>query len=205
MEARNEDEWAQFYSYKLGRASKNLYPPVLYRAQVHRSGSIIDGDGAYVDSFGSEKYQLREYLAGPRKSVPTVRPDELHRPKDLVEVLARHLRKTQEKFSSPLVSLSGDFVWTTHTACARPRQVENRCVSLAVFDVSRIQQHHGQISRVEDLLAYFDDHPRYQSCETIGECARKWAANADEYVCWDFIPREALLKSIPLARLIERC
>jgi len=121
----------------------------------------------------------------------------------LVEEVACHLKKTQinsnrfqkgeEFYFSQMVSLSGDLLWTTHTACQRGQMAsEDQVAGLAIFQTSKIRESGVQIWRVKDLLKFFDSYPKFRSSQ-IDSFARTWAENADEYLCWDLVPKEALI------------
>lgn len=59
-----------------------------------------------------------------------------------------------------------------------------------------------QLWRVKDLLDLFDGNPKFKGCK-IDNFARKWAQNADEYLCWELLPKEALIKFVPYTDLTQ--
>jgi len=38
----------------------------------------------------------------------------------------------------------------------------------------------------------------------IDHVAKEWVMNSDEYLCWDFIPKDALVRFLPYERLVLR-
>jgi len=101
-----------------------------------------------------------------------------------------------------MVSLSGDFLWTTHNACQKGQTAnEDQVAGLAIFETSEIKNNDVLLWRVKDLLDFFDSNPRFESSRIIDSWARTWAKNADEYLCWDYVPREALVSFVPFEDL----
>jgi len=103
-----------------------------------------------------------------------------------------------------MVSLSGDLLWTTHTACQRGQTAsEDQVAGLAIFQTSKIWESGVHIWRVRDLLKFFDSNPKLRSSQ-IDSFARTWAENADEYLCWDLVPKEALINFVPFDELSQQ-
>jgi hypothetical protein len=200
------------------RADETPYPPHLYRAHTH--GSPIprfrdDMTGDFCDSFGSDMHIIYEE-EGQSEIFVTVSTlsDNMGNIEGFVEEVARHLKKTQinadrlqrrkAPYVSGMISLSGDLRWTTHTACQKGRMAgEDQVAGLAFFETPKIGKSGGQLWRVKDLLEFFDSDPKFQS-HKIDSFARKWAANADEYLCWEFVPKEALIKFVPFTNLVQQ-
>ena len=117
---------------------------------------------------------------------------------DLVDEVGKHLEKTQinkqraardeELHLSPLISSSGSFYWITHTTCLKGKTaIEGQEAGLAIFD--------DQSKRCASMA--FDS-------SRIDHWERKWAMNSDEYLCWDLVPKSALVKFLPYERLVYR-
>lgn len=105
---------------------------------------------------------------------------------------------------SPLISLSGSFHWAVQTTCIKGQTAEEgQDAGLAMFDTSEIKASGVPLWCVRDLLTFFDSNRKFDSSR-IDCCARKWAINSDEYLCWDLVPRTALIKFLPYERLIFR-
>jgi hypothetical protein len=60
-----------------------------------------------------------------------------------------------------------------------------------------------QVWRVKDLLEFCNGNPKFQSSK-IDSFARTWAANADEYLCGDLVPKEALINFVLFKSLAQR-
>jgi hypothetical protein len=206
------------YDFMSHRADEIPYPPHLYRAHTH--GSPIprfrdDMTGDFCDSFGSDMHIIYEDEGESEVCVTISTPsDSLGNIEGFVEEVGYHLKKTQinadrlrrreAPYFSQMVSLSGDLLWTTHTACKKGQMAsEDQVPGLAFFQTSEIGESGGQIWRVKDLLEFFDSKPRFQS-QKIDRLARTWAANADEYLCWDFVPKEALVNFVPFTNLMQQ-
>lgn len=206
------------YDFMSARAEKLPYPPHLYRAHIH--GSPIprfrdENTGDFCDTFGSDMHIFIE-AEGPGEIPVTIsEPSETcGTVEGLVGEVACHLKKTQinsnrfqkgeEPYFSQIVSLSGDLLWTTHTACQRGQMAnEDQVAGLAVFQTSKIRESGVQIWRVRDLLKFFDSNPKFRSSQ-IDSFARTWAENADEYLCWDLVPKEALVNFVPFDKLSQQ-
>ena len=196
------------------RAEKSPYPPHLYRAHTHGSLTLRFQDestGEFCDSFGSDMHILYE-AEGPGEIPVTVStPNETcDTVEGLVDQVACHLKKTQINSSrkipylSNMVSLSADLLWTTHTACQRGLMAnEDQVAGLAIFQTSIIRESGAQIWRVRDLLKFFDCNLKFRSGR-IDSDARKWAENAAEYLCWDLVPKEALVQFVPFNDLAQK-
>lgn len=166
----------------------------------------------FCDSFGSDMHTMFKEegqgfsLSTPRESLCTIG--------DLVKEIARHLKKTQINadqmrkrqgaYFSEMVSLSGDLLWTMHTACQRGKMAKkDQVAGLAIFETLKIKESGVCLWRVKDLLDFFDSNPRFGSSR-IDSFARTWARNADEYLCWDLVPKEALLNFVRSENLAQR-
>ena len=193
------------------RAQKLPYPPHLYRAHTH--GYPIprfrdDMTEEFYDSFGSDMHAIFEEEVRSEIFISISTPqDSLCTIGDIVEEIARHLRKTQIKADptrkgqgacfSNMISLSGNLLWTTHTVCQRGKMAnEDQMAGLAIFETLKIKERGVLLWRVKDLLDFFDSNPRFES-SGIDSFARAWAKNVDEYLCWDLVPKEALLNFVP--------
>ena len=132
----------------------------------------------------------------------------------LVDKVAKHLKKTQinghraaknkEPYLSQLISLSGSFHWAAHTTCLKGRTAtEGQEAGLAIFGTSKIRASGVPLWRVGDLLTFFDSHRKFDSSR-IDRWAREWASNSNEYLCWDSVPQDALVKFLPYERLVFR-
>lgn len=53
------------------------------------------------------------------------------------------------------------------------------------------------------MLAFFDNS-RLKDALTISPQLRRWATNADEYVCWEFVPRDALVAFVSVSDLTQQ-
>ena len=53
-------------------------------------------------------------------------------------------------------------------------------------------------------MKFFDSNPKFRSSQ-IDSFARTWAENADEYLCWDLVPKEALINFVPFDELSTGC
>jgi hypothetical protein len=171
--------------------------------------------GDFCDSFGSDMHIISEDEGQSEIFIAMSTPsDSVGIIEGLVEEVAYHLKKTQinanrlrrgeAPYFSQMVSLSGDLLWTTHTACQKGRIAgEDQVAGLAFFQTSKIRKSGGQVWRVKDLLEFFDSNPKFQSSK-IDSFARTWAANADEYLCWDLVPKEALINFVPFTNLVQQ-
>jgi hypothetical protein len=56
---------------------------------------------------------------------------------------------------------------------------------------------------VKDMLAFLDNS-RLKDTLTISSQLRRWAMNADEYVCWELVPREALVAFVSVSDLTQQ-
>ncbi len=190
-------------------------PPFIYRVHTHGDPfrRFEDEDtGEISSSFASDMHAWVETDAQMEMFGSISCPeDECTTISELVEVVANHLRKTQinirrqarneDFYLSPAVSLSGSFLWTMHTTCLKgQRASENQEAGLAIFDTSRIKARGVPLWRVKDLLTFFDSNAKFRGSD-IGCYARKWASNAEEHLCWDLIPKEALVTFVPFERL----
>ncbi|KAJ6020209.1 hypothetical protein N7499_003509 [Penicillium canescens] len=124
----------------------------------------------------------------------------------LAEEVGRHLLKTQinrgkttmdgSYYLSRFASLSGDMRWTLHTSFRKhSRQSAGQESGMAIFDTAILMECGAQVFRVSDLLLFLGKQPRYGG-SAITELAKVWATNADEYICWDVIPKQALVNFI---------
>lgn len=52
------------------------------------------------------------------------------------------------------------------------------------------------------MLLFLDNNKRFEG-SAIDERARCWAANSDEYLCWDFAPKEALVVFVPCDKMTD--
>lgn len=197
------------------QAETHLYPKYLYRAHVHghpHPRMLDDCKKFYSDNFGSDLHLWCEYDAESPIWVPIGDPMDLT-VEDFFCDLNLHLGKTsitlqpkdnsEQPFRSSLVSLSGDFCWTTQRICQVGRKTsEDQIPGLAIFKTSMINPTGVRIYRVNDMLEFFDRR-FVESSVHISPTLRRWARNADEYVCWSLVPREALVAFTPLPDLIE--
>lgn len=105
--------------------------------------------GYLCDSFGSDQHILQEADSGNELLVATSTSNECLLVEELVQEVDFHLRKTQinanrkrgeEQHSSPMVSLSADLLWTTHTTCQRGQMAtKDQLAGLAIFQTSMIK------------------------------------------------------------------
>jgi hypothetical protein len=143
------------------------------------TGELCDSFGSDLHTFFEDEGQteLSVTLSTPRDSVNTIG--------GLVEETASHLRKTQintnrmrnnqDHYLSQMASLSGDFLWTMHTACQKGQVAEeDLAAGLAIFQTSKIKEPGMLLWRVKDLLDFFDRNPRFGSSK-IDPYARTWA------------------------------
>ena len=200
------------------RAQELPYPPHLYRAHTYGYPIPRFRDNMteeFCDSFGSDMHtRFEEEVQSEIFGSISTPQDSLCTIGDLVKEIARHLRKTQinadqirkgqDAWLSDMVSLSGDLLWTTHTVCQKGEMAnKDQVAGLAIFETLKIKEVGVLLWRVKDLLDFFDSSPRFQSSR-IDSFARTWAKNADEYLCWDFVPKEALLNFVPFENLAQR-
>jgi hypothetical protein len=73
---------------------------------------------------------------------------------------------------------------------------------MAIFDTKILMECGAQIFRVSDLLLFLDKEPRYGG-SAIKALARDWAKNADEYICWDVIPKQGLVNFVSCSTMTE--
>lgn len=194
------------------QARGHPYPEYLYRAHVHghpfpRWQDVFEGE--YSDTFGSDLHLWLESDSEVQMVMPIDDLVDTFTVEDLFWQLNLHLGKTcinsrsEPEFLSPLVSLSGDFRWTTQRICSRGRETsKDQVPGLAIFKTSMINPTGVRVYRVEDMLAFFDSRLPGSSVD-ISSQRREWADNAKEYVCWSLVPREALIAFSPLPDLIE--
>jgi hypothetical protein len=166
------------------------------------------------DSFGSDSHVLEEWqgeseiygtILGIEETYSTVA--------EFAEEVGRHLLKTQinkgkkvmdgSYYLSRFVSLSGDMRWTLHTSFQKhSRQNTQQESGMAIFDTKILLESGAQVFRVSDLLRFLDKDSRYGGF-AIDALARVWAGNADEYICWDLIPKQALVKFVSCDTMAE--
>ncbi|KAM3449289.1 hypothetical protein MY3296_007065 [Beauveria thailandica] len=206
-----DEIWKNFVEFMKLRATVRPYPKFLYRAHVHGHPfpRFIDANTyKYADAFSSEFHAFTEEDCQCEIDTFISPFDSIL---DLFKELRCHLQKTQlrlngSEYLSRMVSLSGDFYWTTHRLCEVDRKAnEDQIPGLAIFDVERIQEI-GQIWRVSDMLEFFDMLKKLkvamgQNPIEVPKLVRPWSQNADEYVCWEYIPQEALISFIKLSDL----
>lgn len=191
------------------------YPKNLYRAHNHGYSVprfVDECAGEYCDSFGSDRHLAWEYEAGS-EIVTAYDRTEVFTVEDVFRDLSQHLNLTQinrqreidnkEPFLSPFVSLSGNFRWTAQRACKIGKTASgNQLPGLAIFETSMVKDGGSHIWRVRDMLEFLDNS-RATISVVIPPRLRQWATNADEYICWDLVPREALLAFVPLPELTQ--
>ncbi|KAJ5875975.1 uncharacterized protein N7529_001559 [Penicillium soppii] len=140
---------------------------------------------------------------------------------ELADQVALHLTKTQvnkgktfnhEKYHvSHFLSLSGNMRWTLHKSFQKykdqkykdqkykdQKYKDHKCEQesgLAIFDTTMLSISEAQVWRVSDLLLFLDKKLGSKD-SAIGYWARRWAATADEYLCWEFAPKSALVKFV---------
>ncbi|KAL7899343.1 hypothetical protein HDV63DRAFT_416817 [Trichoderma sp. SZMC 28014] len=186
-----QSQWREFHSSMDEKARGHPYPEYLYRAHTFK--------GKCSDTFGSDLHLQLEYDAKEQMFMPIGDLVDTFTVEDLFRQLNLHLGKTcinsqskrdgKQPFLSPLVSLSGDFRWTKQRICSVGRRTsKDQIPGLAIFETSMINP----------TGVHFSD-----SSVHISSKLRRWAGNADEYVCWSLIPREALIAFPPLPDLIE--
>ena len=91
-----------------------------------------------------------------------------------------------------------------HNACLKGRTAtKGQEAGLAIFDTSKIKASGIHLWRVRDLLTFFRSDTKFDSSR-IDHWAREWAMNSDEYVCWDLVPKSALVQFLPYERLVFR-
>ncbi|OJJ68514.1 hypothetical protein ASPBRDRAFT_33109 [Aspergillus brasiliensis CBS 101740] len=192
------------------------YPEILFRAHMH--GELVprfidEFTEDYCDTFGSDLHLFEEWNSECEIGVTIYDPEQsLGTIRDLSKEISQHLRKTQinkgrtptdsNYFFSSFMSLSGNFRWTLHKSFQKHRvATDSQQSGLAIFDISRLHEIGVRVWRVSDLLLFLDSKPRF--CGTIiDNTSRSWARNADEYLCPDFIPKEALVNFVPCKQLI---
>ncbi|UKZ83887.1 hypothetical protein TrVFT333_011702 [Trichoderma virens FT-333] len=215
--ARNKAQWKDFFTFMGEKAKNSEYPKYLFRAHNHGHPFprfLDDGTGQYSDSFGSDLHLWVEYDAQSPICVPIGDLTEFYTVEDFFSELRFHLEKTQingqeeragEKPTlSSIVSLSGDFQWTAQRICSVGRRAtKDQRPGLAVFETSLIDPSMVRVWRVMDMLLFLDTTMLLKRSVNIPLNLRRWAGNADEYVCWSFVPREALITFIPLPKLTE--
>ena len=198
------------------RAQERPYPTYLYRAHVHGHPFPRfedDCSGQYADTFGSDHHLWVEFDARSEIPMPTSEATEHWTVHDVLEELREHLNKTQnnlqrqmsgeEPYWSRLVSLSGDFRWTTQRICKTGRLATEglQIPGLAIFETSVVKRE-VHIWRVQDMFDFLDS--RTKGTVIFSRDLRRWVANADEYVCWALVPKEALISFIPLPNLTQQ-
>ncbi|KAM3498081.1 hypothetical protein MY10362_008587 [Beauveria mimosiformis] len=206
-----DEIWRNFVQFMDARAAAKPYPKFLYRAHVHGhpfARFIEEGAYEYADTFSSELHAWTEEEC-QSEIITYVSPvDSIV---DVFEELSRHLQKTEiclngSGYLSSMVSLSGDFRWTTHRLCKAGKKAnEDQIPGLAVFDVEKIQET-DQIWRVSDMFEFLDKSEELkvatgQNRIEVPKRVRQWSWNAEEYVCWEYIPREALVSFVKLSDL----
>ncbi|PON29412.1 hypothetical protein TGAM01_v201661 [Trichoderma gamsii] len=210
-------QWREFDRFMDKQAKERPYPKYLYRAHVHghpfpRLPDVFEGDS---DSFGSDYHLWCENNAVSPILVPIDDPMDISTVEDFFYELSLHLGKTsfnlpprdddEQPFRSSLVSLSGDFCWTTQRICRIGRitnKKKDQLPGLAIFKSSTIGSSGVRVWRVEDMLSYLDKRLGKNSVH-ISPDLRRWATNADEFVCWSLVPRDALVAFTPLPGLIK--
>jgi hypothetical protein len=92
----------------------------------------------------------------------------------------------------------------TQRTCRIGREASERfqIPGLAIFETSVVQSGGVHVWRVQDMLDFFENSTARQSVNILLHL-RHWATNADEYVCWAFVPREALVSFTPLHQLTQ--
>ncbi|KAJ6781452.1 hypothetical protein PWT90_05211 [Aphanocladium album] len=208
--ADEEERWKSFLSFMEQRAQAAPYPKYLYRAHTHGYPipRYMDSDtGLYCDSFGSDLRNWMEHDAQCEIHVPCLDPCDRFPTEEVFEELRNHLQKTQlmhngESYLSRMVSLSGNFRWTIHRLCEVGKFAEeDQIPGLAIFNVQKIQEQEVRIWRVKDMFGFLEQCDLKTEI-SIPPYVQVWAKNADEYVCWEQAPREALLSFSPLSRFV---
>lgn len=196
------------------RTTARFPPPYLFRAHRHgdQLSCNVDELAKPLETFVSDK-RARSMAASPTLGATALPPHRVfERIWDMVAQVDKHLRKTRinqdhnfgdaKYFSSEFVSLSGDFRWTVHTTCQKGLSAaENQEAGVAIFETSRLLSHDVRPWRVRDMLTYFDSKKRFSGGRIDEEHTRRWAENSLEYLCWDYLPRDALLTFIPFKQL----
>lgn len=198
------------------RAEETPYPKNLYRA--HNHGYLVprfedEFMGKYCDSYSSDHHLWLEYDAGRKIEIPFNNPIEELTVDDAFKKLSQHLYLTQikkerkdngeEPYLSSFVSLSGHFRWTAQRACKIDKTAsDDEIPGLALFETSAIKAYGVHIWRVEDMVDFLDKF-KAESSDIISPVLRRWAENADEYVCWEFVPRSALVAFVPVWELTQ--
>ncbi|KAE8130757.1 hypothetical protein BDV38DRAFT_48213 [Aspergillus pseudotamarii] len=210
-------DWRELESFMDMKQRQKPYPKILFRAHMHGElfpRFIDDFTENYCDTFGSDLhlYQEWEEFCELRVSVYDLE-DELPTIQDLSGEISQHLQKTQinkgrtpldtNYYISPFLSLSADFRWTLHRSFEKHQiATDSQQSGLAIFDTSKMHEIKVRVWRVSDLLLFLDSKPRFKG-SIISELSRKWAHNADEYLCLDFIPKEALLNFVPCNQMVN--
>ncbi|KAL9591830.1 MAG: hypothetical protein Q9179_007330 [Wetmoreana sp. 5 TL-2023] len=217
-ELQCKSEWQQFDAFMNRCATQTPPPPYIFRAERHGDPFPRfedDFTGKLVSSFASDMHACMESVSESEIMIATHLPcDMSHTVSDLVGEVAMHLKKTQinkcrasraeERYLSQLISLSGSFHWALHTTCLKGRTAtEGQEAGLAIFDTSKIKASGIHLWRVRDLLTFFRSNTKFDSSR-IDPLAKEWAMNSDEYVCWDFVPKIALVQFLPYERLVFR-
>ncbi|OAA35876.1 hypothetical protein BBO_08528 [Beauveria brongniartii RCEF 3172] len=197
------ENWKKFVEFMKLRAAVRPYPKFLYRAHVHGHPFprfIQEGAYEYADTFSSELHAWTEEECQSEINTFVLPFDSIV---DVFQELSRHLQETQicrndSGYLSSMVSLSGDLRWTTHGLCEVGKKAnEDQIPGLAVFDVKKIQET-DQIWRVSDMFEFLDNSEELkvatgQNRIEVPEHVQQWSRNAEEYVCWEYVPREALV------------
>ncbi|KAH7113602.1 hypothetical protein EDB81DRAFT_824713 [Dactylonectria macrodidyma] len=210
-------EWTEVLDFMEFRAKEYPYPTYLYRAHVHGHPFprwIDEFNGEYCDNYASDLHSWAEQDARTEIHVLMCDPVEYYTIDDLFSELGQHLNKTQiclqqqqsgeEPLYTRLVSLSGHFDWTTQKICKLGETTgADQVPGLALFESSVIKTSGVHIWRVKDMLAFFNNS-RLKDSLTISSQLRRWAMNADEYVCWVFVPRDALVAFVSVSDLTQQ-
>ena len=197
------------------KSREKPYPSFLHRAHTH--GELIPHfidymTDDYCDTFTSDEHHWAEWEGESEISIfLSVMEERFPTIADFTEEVANHLFKTQvnkgrrahDRYHSPFLSLSGDLRWTLHKSFQKHRMSRNRQEQesgLVIFDTTKLFKAGAQILRVSDLLLFLDSNKRFEG-SAINETARYWASNSDEYLCWDFAPKEALVMFVPCDKM----
>ncbi|KAK8002365.1 Uracil phosphoribosyltransferase [Apiospora arundinis] len=185
------------------QAERKPYPKYLYRAHVH--GHICprligDSEKTYVDTFGSDLHLQYENEA--KRPLDHFMIDEGITVASVLAELGRHLGKTQTGLQqSKFVSLSANFSWTAQRTCSvGQKAMHGKLPGLAIFETGQIISEPACLFRVEDMLKFLDQSS-YSNSVSVDKKLRTWAANCDEYVCWNLVPRKATVAFVPLTKL----
>jgi len=176
---------------------------------------IDDMTEEYCDTFASDEH-LRDEWESQSESWPSLPAMENRFGiEDFAKEVANHLVKTQvnkgrksdgsDYHFSPFLSFSGDLRWTLHNSFRKhlmSRNKQEQISGLAIFDTTKLFEAGAQLFRVSDLLLFLDSNKRFGG-SAIDERARYWAANADEYLCWDVAPKAALVAFIPCDEMTD--